>query len=672
MFFVLTLWLVTLSAVAQLVDPVKWSFEQKKVSDTEVDLIINAEVLSGWHLYGMYFEEGGPNPTTIKFSESAAYEPLGKVKQDPEPKEIMDEIFGIKIQEFAHNASFIQRIKLKSTKRLEITAVIEGQACMEDGQCVLTESEHTFVLNGSGAGQVTPKKKTTENLTGLKTTLLLDQEFNQSYLKAAEDAKTSGSLWLIFWGAFIAGLAALLTPCVFPMIPMTVTFFMKGADNKSRARFHALVYGISIIGIYTIIGTIVAITLGPEFANWLSTHWLPNVFFFLIFMFFAASFLGMFEIVLPSWLINKVDAKADQGGLTGTFFMAFTLVLVSFSCTGPIVGSILVESAKGEFMKPVIGMFGFSLAFALPFTLFAFFPNWLKGLPKSGGWLNSVKVILGFLELALGLKFLSVADQTYHWGILDREIYIALWIVIFALMGLYLLGKLKFSHDSDLPYLSVPRLSLAVLTFAFVVYLIPGMIGAPLKALSGYLPPQTSHDFDLAALVRNNTGAEVEEAVICEKPKFGEKLHLPHGLHGYFDYEQALACAKAQNKPIFIDFTGHGCVNCREMEANVWSEPRVLKRLKEDYVIAAIYVDDKTPLPEEEWVKSSFDDKVKKTLGKVNADFQITNFNVNAQPFYVLLDHNGRMLNIPVAYDKDVDKFIGFLDNGSAEFKKRK
>lgn len=694
-------WLVYLSAFSQLVTPVKWNYSQKQISSTEVDLILSAEILHEWHLYGMYFEEGGPNPTTVTFNKSDSYSLIGKVKQVPKPKEKMDEVFQIKIQEFSGRASFVQRIQIKSKTDFQVQVVVEGQACMEDGQCVLTDGEHTFTIKGLGGATTTDppkqgnteptttnetkpdtadkqtttaveKASTTDNQTGTTKTLLLDVDFNKEYLeKAAQENQTSGSLWFIFWGAFIAGLAALLTPCVFPMIPMTVTFFMKGSDNKAKARFHASVYGLSIIGIYTIIGTIVAVTLGPEFANWLSTHWLPNVFFFLIFMFFAASFLGMFEIMLPSWLINKVDSKADQGGLTGTFFMAFTLVLVSFSCTGPIVGSILVESAQGEFLKPVIGMFGFSLAFALPFTMFAFFPNWLKGLPKSGGWLNSVKVILGFLELALGLKFLSVADQTYHWGILDREVYIALWIVIFFLMGMYLIGKLKFSHDSDLPFVSVPRLTMGVLTFAFVVYLIPGMVGAPLKALSGYLPPQSSHDFDLAALVRNNAGNATDEASICEKPKYSEKLHLPHGLKGYFDYKQGLACAKAQNKPIFIDFTGHGCVNCREMEANVWSDPRVLQRLKKDYVVIAIYVDDKTDLPENEWVKSVFDGKMKRTLGKINADFQITNFNVNAQPFYVLLDHNGRMLNTPKAYDKDVDNFIDFLDKGAAEFKKR-
>jgi thiol:disulfide interchange protein DsbD len=458
---------------------------------------------------------------------------------------------------------------------------------------------------------------------------------------------------------------------------MTVSFFMKDGEEKAKGKMQAIIYGISIIAIYTFIGSILAVVAGPDIANWLSTHWLPNILFFLIFVIFAASFFGMFEIVLPSWMVNKTDQKADKGGFLGPVFMAVTLVLVSFSCTGPIVGTILVESAGGQVLKPIIGMLGFSLAFALPFTLFAFFPSLLQGLPKSGGWLNAVKVVLGFLELALGLKFLSIADQTYHWGILDREVYLALWIVIFFLMGLYLLGKIKFAHDSDLPYVSVPRLMLAIITFSFVMYLIPGMFGAPLKALSGYVPPQSTHDFDLNAVIRNNVelyagsgGGEVEE--LCDKPKYADFLHLPHGLEGYFDYDQALSCAKEQNKPIFIDFTGHGCVNCREMEANVWSDPKVLKILRENYILLALYVDDKTKLAEDEWIKSEYDGKMKKTIGKKYADLQITKFGVNAQPFYVLMGHNGEVLTQPRAYDLDVDEFVEFLENGIKNYEQGK
>ena len=452
------------------------------------------------------------------------------------------------------------------------------------------------------------------------------------------------NLWMFLFFSFLAGLAAILTPCVFPMIPMTVSFFMKSGDTKLKSRLYASVYGISIIAIYTIVGTVVALIFGPDIANFLSTHWIPNLIFFLVFMIFAFSFFGMFEIVLPSWLVNKSDSQVDKGGFMGSFFMALTLVLVSFSCTGPIVGAILVESAGGAVLKPIVGMFGFSLAFALPFTLFALFPGWLSNLPKSGGWLNSVKVVLGFLELALGLKFLSIADQTYHWGILDREVYLALWIVIFVLLGFYLLGKLKFSHDSEVKHVTVPRLMLSIITFAFVVYMIPGMFGAPLKAISGYLPPMETHDFDLRGVVReeirlNGGAGSGETSTLDVKPKYSDFLHLPHGLQGFFDYEQGMAYAKKVNKPVFIDFTGHGCVNCREMEANVWSDSRVLKRLMNDYVIIALYVDDKKELPEDEWITSTYDGREKKTIGKKYADFQITRFGVNAQPYYVLLDH---------------------------------
>jgi thiol:disulfide interchange protein DsbD len=451
---------------------------------------------------------------------------------------------------------------------------------------------------------------------------------------------------------------------------------MHDSGNKRKARFQAIVYSLSIIFIYTVIGTFVAVTLGANFANFLSTHWIPNVFFFLIFMVFAASFLGMFEITLPTWMVSKADKQADKGGFTGAFFMAFTLVLVSFSCTGPIVGAILVKSAGGEVIQPIIGMLGFSIAFALPFGLFAFFPSWLASLPKSGGWLNSVKVVLGFLELALGLKFLSIADQTYHWHILDREVYLAFWIVIFTMMGLYLLGKLKFHHDSDVPFISVPRLMFAIITFTFVAYMIPGMWGAPLKALAGYLPPQQSLDFDLNAIIHNEVKAVTGDGgatntSLCDSPKYKEFLELPHQLEGYFDYRQALACSHKQNKPLFIDFTGHGCVNCREMEARVWSDPQVLKRLREKFVVTALYVDDKTDVPQNEWITSKYDGKVKKSIGKIYADLQISRFNVNAQPYYVLLDTSGNLLTTPKAYDLNVDNFIKFLDTGLQNFQKQ-
>ncbi|PQJ78976.1 protein-disulfide reductase DsbD family protein [Polaribacter porphyrae] len=491
-------------------------------------------------------------------------------------------------------------------------------------------------------------------------------------------------LWSFSILAFGSGLAALLTPCVFPMIPLTVSFFGdknpqdKGRSNKKSGIKKALLYGFFIIQIYVIAGTIVAKINGPEFANWLSTHWIPNVLFFVIFVIFAMSFLGMFELTLPNKWINKMDGLSNKGGILGVFFMAFTLVLISFSCTGPIVGSVLVLSAGGAVIKPIVGMFAFSLALALPFTLFAAFPKWLEKLPKSGGWLQEIKVILGFFELALALKFLSIADQVYHWGILDREVYLAVWIVIFSLLGFYLLGKLRLPHHAEDKITSVPKLLMATLVFSFVVYLIPGMIGAPLKALSGYLPPLTTQEFTLNTSFREGTTKQSHQdnnssgSDNCPKPKYADMLQLPHGLKGYFDLEQAKQCAKAQNKPIFIDFTGHGCVNCREMEARVWSDKRVLEILKNEYVVVALYVDEKTKLPEEDWYVSEYDGKTKKTIGKQNADYQIRKFTNNAQPFYVLMDSKEKVLTKPKAYDLEANNFIDFLDKGIKSLRKKK
>jgi thiol-disulfide isomerase/thioredoxin len=385
-------------------------------------------------------------------------------------------------------------------------------------------------------------------------------------------------------------------------------------------------------------------------------------------MIFGFSFLGLFEITLPGQFINSVDKQAEKGGLVGVFFMAFTLVLVSFSCTGPLVGSILVSSAGGEFLKPIVGMFAFSLAFAIPFTLFAIFPGWLNSLPKSGGWLNSVKVVLGFIEIALAFKFLSIADQAFHWGLLDRDINIAIWIVIVTLIGLYLMKAFRLPGDTGKDVkdkrVSIPRLTLAMIAFTFVVYLIPGLWGAPLKALAGYLPPMHTHDFNVLEKESDQGGT------LCEEPLYGDFLHLPHGIQGYYDYAQAIRCAREQNKPVFIDFTGHGCTNCREMEAVVWEDPQVLSRLKNDFVVVALYVDDKTVLPDTQWYTSTYDNKIKKTIGKQNADLQIKNLNNNAQPFYVIVGVDERVLVNPFGYDKDVDKFVKFLDEGKDTFKK--
>ena len=667
--FLTLLFAVLISSMAwsQILEPVKWSFSSEKTGDNEALLTFRADIETHWHLYSQDIPMAPPATTFYFEGDTNLYELVGEVTES-EYIEEFDPNFDMVLKYFSDEAVFQQKIKLLTDGPVRVTGAINFMSC-DDKQCLApVDEEFDFPFNGA-ASQGEVADVALKDGEYKPTTAIIKDKAVLEEMKIEE--LEYASIWDLFILAFIAGLIAILTPCVFPMIPMTVSFFMHEGESKSKGKFQAIIFGISIVFIYTVIGTVIALTLGVNFANWLSTHWLPNVLFFLIFVIFAASFFGMFEITLPSWMISSSDKRAEKGGISGPFFMAFTLVLVSFSCTGPLVGSILVKSATGAWLEPIIGMLGFSLAFALPFALFAFFPSWLNKMPKSGGWLNSVKVVLGFLELALGLKFLSIADQTYHWGLLDREVYLAIWIVIFVLMGFYLLGKIKFAHDSEVKFIGVPRLAFVIITFSFVMYLIPGMFGAPLKFLSGYLPPAQTHDFDINAIVRENVkmlAPEDDIPATCETAKYHEFLHLPHGLEGYFDYEQALSCAKTLNKPLFIDFTGHGCVNCREMEANVWADTKVLKRLQEDYIVVALYVDDKTAVPEAEWVLSSADGKLKKTVGKIYADLQIHNFNINAQPYYLLLGLDGEILAKPRAYDLDVDAFVKFLDEGKKNF----
>ena len=492
----------------------------------------------------------------------------------------------------------------------------------------------------------------------------------QTQTAASPDGNAAGGLWALILEAILWGFAMLLTPCVFPMVPMTVSFFMKGSDNPRQGRLKAALYGLFIVLLYTVpISVIIGVTwivggsgVTADIFNWLSTHWLPNLLFFLVFMAFAASFFGAFEITLPSKWTNSADKNSDRGGLGGIFFLALTLVLVSFSCTGPIVGTVLIKSTQGEFWTPMVTMLAFSVAFALPFTVLALFPALLKKLPKSGGWLNSVKVVLGFIEIALGLKFLSTADQTYHWHLLDREVYLAIWIAVFTLLGLYLIGKIRFKNDSPLEYLGVPRLALAIAVFSFVVYLLPGMWGAPLKALSGYLPPMETQDFVLGAV----PGRALEmpgQAGHDGGTVTGEgTITVAHGLQAYDNLPDGLAAAKAAGKPVFLDFTGYGCVNCREMEARVWSDPEVLRRLRDDFVIGALHVDDNTRLPEEEWVYNDLGHALK-DVGRVNSWIALHDFGVNAQPNYFLLDGDGRRIAGPRPYNLDIPGFIAFLDS---------
>ncbi len=678
---------IILSVVAhtlcgQILQPAKWttavSSEKVAVGD-EIELIFRATIDRDWYLYSSDFDpECGPMVTTFHFKTSTAYSLVGKiVPVNPLPKH--DDVFDCEVKIFKKTGEFRQKIKVRSTN-VRIEGNYEYQVCTDiDGKCIPFDEE--FVFDQIRASEIESKNEKQGNPHQENKADSVANPFTISQATFVNDTKSNGPVldktilegesaleeksflgYLIF--AFIVGLTSLITPCVFPMIPMTVTFFLKDNQTRSQGVKKAMIFGISIVAIYTSAGTLFAVLLGTDGLNALATHWAPNLFVFVIFIVFALSFFGLFEINAPHQLVNKADQQAEKGGLLGIFFMAATLVLVSFSCTVPIVGSVLFLTASGEILKPVLAMFFYSLAFAIPFTLFAVFPEWIKSLPKSGGWLNSVKVTLGFLELALCLKFFSIADQAYHWGLLDRDVNIAIWIVIFILMGFYFLGKIRLPHDGVVDKLTVPRLLLATATFSFVLYLVPGMWGAPLKGLAGYLPPMYTHDFDLVSMTRKTNRNE-----ICEIPKYDDFLHLPHGLQGYYDYDQALACARQQGKPLFIDFTGHGCTNCREMEAVVWSDPQVLERLQNDFVIAALYVDDKTELPEEQWFTSTYDKKVKKTIGKQNADLQIANLENNAQPFYVLVGKDEKVLTWPYGYDRSVESFVKFLESGKKKYK---
>ena len=685
--YVLFLLAATSLAYAQILQPARLVAETPakslKVGD-EVELIFKASVDKDWYIYSVGFDEDcGPIPIAVTLEKHPSFALVGNLLAVNDQAK-HDKIFNCDVRIFVNTGEFRQKIKILSPD-LKLVGSYEGQVCSEvEGKCVLFSGDLLFEkINVTGKlseNKQVPKEDKKREDPGVVQPPIVDSiklEAPSSSVKAdikgpildrsilensGGDAQNE-SLWGYMIIAFILGLTSLITPCVFPMIPMTVTFFLKDDQSKARGIRMGIVFGISIIAIYTIVGTAFALLFGAEGLNALATHWLPNLFIFIIFIVFALSFLGLFEITAPHKLVNKADQAAEKGGYVGIFFMSATLVLVSFSCTLPLVGNVLVLAAGGEIIKPIMGMFAYSLAFAIPFTLFAIFPEWLKSLPKSGGWLNSVKVVLGLLELALALKFLSIADQTYHWGILDRDVNIAIWIVIFSFLGIYLLGRIRMPHDSPVDKVTVPRLILSILTFSFVVYLVPGLWGAPLKTLAGYLPPMYTHDFDLISLAKNENANE-----ICDRPKYSDLLHLPHKLNGYFDYDQAIACARQQQKPLFIDFTGHGCTNCREMEAVVWSDPEVLKRLQNDFVVVALYVDDKTELPETDWYTSKHDNKVKKTIGKQNADLQITNLNNNAQPFYVLLGEDERVLAWPYGYDKSVDGFLSFLDKGKKKY----
>ena len=594
-------------------------------------LEFTCSVPAGWHIYDVKEYNNGPISTSVKLEGEA--KAIGALTLTSNVKEEYDSAFGMVIGTCEGAVSMLLKVESNAAAPKQIKAIIEWQACRE-GACSAPEEQEI-------------------NIT-LPATAELNSGANTTTTGSIRDAQSSKSLWSTILEAILWGFVALLTPCVFPMVPMTVSFFLKKSGDKTKGRFMAMMYGLSIVALYTIpIAIIILITYfaggdsGIVFIfNWLATHWIPNLLFFIIFMIFAASFFGAFEIVMPTSLVNKADAKSEKGGLFGVFFMALTLVLVSFSCTGPIVGTILIKSTQGEIWEPIITMLAFSAAFALPFTIFAFVPSLLKNLPKSGGWLNSVKVVLGFLELALGLKFLSVADQIYGWGILDREVYLALWIVIFTLLGFYLLGKIRFANDSPAGHLTVTRLILSIIVFSFVVYMIPGMWGAPLKAISGYLPPIESQDFVISSNSVATDGA-TKSSTISNSNKV-------------YNFKEALRLSEQSGKPIFLDFTGKACVNCREMEARVLSNSRVQQILSENYIVLELYGDTRNPLPESEWVKTS-GGTLLKTDGKVNSNLLLERYGVNAMPYYLLLDSKGNPLTAPRGYNLNVEEFVAYL-----------
>lgn len=681
---------IVYTAQAQnLIEPAVWSskYSSNKVElGKTVEIIFTAPLEEGFHIYSNDFEiPGGCGPQKAVFSYTAdGAEIIGKAKPI-NPRHYVDDIWELvcesgAVSDFEHKAEFRQKVKITSLDP-KISGKLDYQIC-NDGGCLsfaynfkmpsLSVSETTTVIDTeTGAPQIiTGEPDTSEDSIKEDTTAkeLIEKvdsnevvDSNAEIDENSEDDVKNLSLWALFLLGVGGGLLALFTPCVFPMIPMTVAFFTKEQD-KAKGKRMAVFYGLSIVGIYIILGLVLAMVFGATFAYTLSTHWLPNVLFFLIFIFFALSFLGMFEITLPSSFVNKIDRQGDRGGYVGVFFIAFTLVLVSFSCTAPIVGSVSILASSGEILKPLAAMLGFSLMFAVPFTLFAFFPQWLNSLPQSGGWLNAVKVFLGFAELALAFKFLSQADLVYHWGILDRDVFLSIWIVLSILLGAYFLGKIKFPHDSDMNSVPVPRFLLAVAAFSFGVYLIPGLFGAPLKPLSGILPPLTTQDFKFSSSGVISAGSESDGAI-----RYSDILELPHGLQGYFVYEDALKVAKEVGKPVFVDFTGHSCANCRKMEEYVWVKPEVLKRLKENFIIASLYVDERISLPKEEQYTNSKGEKIVK-LGERNADLQVNTFNSNGQPFYYVVNSDGKILSVGGGYDPDESKFIAFLDKGLEEY----
>jgi thiol:disulfide interchange protein len=651
---ILSLLFVASYASAQIFDPVSWSFSYEKKGENQYEIIFTAAIEENSHIYSIDIPDGGPIPTSFRFDTVAGYKLEGKPFEVTKPVEMLDEAFGFKIKTFSVKAEFRQKITAIEPS-FTVKGIVNFMACNNATCSPPKDVEFAIEIAGNAKGKVSIAKGQGDTGSG--------------------PVKSDRGLLKFFLISLLAGFAGVLTPCVFPMIPMTVAFFSQGSEDRRKSIFKALIFGISIILIYSSLGIIVSLTsAGAGFANALSTHWIPNTIFFALFVIFAASFFGAFEIVLPNRWVTSADSRVDKGGMVAAFFMGLTTVIVSFSCTGPIIGALLVEAASGDVLRPTIGMVGFGVAFALPFTVFALFPSVMSRIPKSGGWLNSIKVVLGFIMLAFSMKFLMTVDSVYSLGILSRDLFIAIWIVLFSLLGFYLMGKIKFSHDSDLPYIGTFRLFLIIMVFSFVVYLIPGLFGSPLKGLSSFLPSSSTTELNLTDLFTANRTTPVQDAKqvvsseLCSEPKYGDIFEMPFGLKGYFEYKQGLICAKEQGKPVLIDFKGHACANCKLMEARVWSDPEVLRRLRENFVIIALYVDDRTQLAENEWMTSVIDGKLKKTIGKINEDLEISKFKTNALPLYVIADHDGNPLNKPMPTNLNVEEFKKWLDEGFSKF----
>ena len=677
---------ISLSLWAQQLDPVKWTYSVRETSATEAELVFTAKLDAGWHLYSQYTSPDGPLAIVFTFAESGDYKRVGKV-QEPKPHEEMDEIFKCMVKSFSGTVVFRQKIKRVSDKDFTVNGTVAYQLC-NDGSCIAPE-DHDFSFKVAGA-----KAEEAAAAEPDQAEAATETEADSAVAEAAptlpvqtadvpqteEPAKKSQSLLVIFLLAVGGGILTMFTPCVFPMIPMTVNFFVRGAENKRKGRRQAWFFGFSIVFLFAVLGAALSAAFGPEALYTLGTHWIPNLIFFVIFFVFALSFFGLFEIKMPEKWVNASDEQADKGGFLAPFFIALTTVLVSFSCTGPILGAALVglTTSSTDRWVSLVTMLGFGIGFALPFTLLAMFPQALKNM-KSGSWLNTVKIVFAFLELAFGLKFLQQADLYCNWGLLPRDVYLALWIVIFGMLGFYLLGKLRFKGDDEVQEIGTLRLFLAIADLAFVVWMIPGLWGAPLKGISGFLPPMESQNFNIEKIVAENTQASnqsnnqtIRLGKLPADRKYADRLHVPLGFEAFFDLDEAKAYARQQGKPVFIDFTGKTCANCREMEHYVWSDPEVKRLLNEEYVMVSLYADENTiKLPESEWVT---DDKghVLKTLGRKNLNFQKTEYNMNAQPYYVIVDADGKVLTKEnYKYDRDVQKFIGWLNEGINNYKKQ-